>query len=159
MSLVSHPSLFCFNFPIKYVLDFRYPIAGCLLPFCLGMGQTVKTKMRKTRKRIPKGRSQFTRQCRWMNRRLIGCLGDNCCWPRSRPRSFCPLWKSWPSFTRWPAPQACLALHPSSLPSTTQSNARNLPPPEKGIGKQVDRRSTPRTTSFLQTLRNQWRRL
>ena len=140
-------------------LAFRYPIAGCLLPFCLGMGQTAKTKMTKTGKRIPKGRTQFTQQCRCINRRLISCLGENCCWPRLRPQSFCPRWKSWRSYTRWPAPQACPALHPSSLPSTTPNNARNPPPPERGIGKQVDLRSTPRTTSFLQTPRNQWRRL
>ena len=156
MSLVVYPSLLCIYFPIKYALDFRYRIAGCLLPFFLGMGQTAKTKPMKTRKRIPKGQSQFS-QCRCSNRRLIGCLGDNC-WHRLRPRSFCPLRKSWPSYTRWPAPLACLALHLSSLPSTTPSNAHNLPPLERGNGK-VDRRTTPETTLFLQTPKNQWRKL
>lgn len=136
-----------------YALDFRYPIVGCLLPFCLGMGQTVKTKTMKAKQRIPRGQSQ----CRCSNRRLIGCLGDNCR-PRLRPRSFCPQRKSWPSCTRWPAPPACLALHPSFRPSTTPSNAHNLPPLERGNGK-VDRRSTPRTTFFLQTPKNLWRRL
>ena len=137
-----------------YALDFRYPIVGCLLPFCLGTGQTVKMKTMKTRKRAPKSQSQFT-QCRCKNRWLIGSLGENCR-PRLRPRSFCPRRKSWPSCTRWPAPPACLALHLSFPPST--SNAHNLPPLERGNGK-VDRRSTPRTTFFLQTPKNPWRRL